>query len=70
MPSLTAVAFETNLPFIWRCTECDVIFDFGRILRASLTRAQTEQLNREFQEHCEENHPHSAVMGLPTKGTL
>jgi hypothetical protein len=68
MPSLTAVAFETRIPFIWKCTECDAIFDLGRVLRASLTQPQAEKLNRQFREHCAQQHPNSAVIGLPVPG--
>lgn len=66
MPSLIAGAFSHpgNVPVIWICSECGIIFDFGRIV-LNPSVAQIEGLNARFNTHCESEHPTSApVIGL------
>jgi hypothetical protein len=66
MPSLTPFAYngETNVPCLWRCTECEEGFDAGRILSERPSAAQVEDINRRFRQHCEENHPGSAAIEM------
>jgi Zn-finger protein len=71
MPMLIAEAFisSTNIPFVWSCSDCAVVFSLERLTRTpSITSLQ--KVNSNFEVHCRHVHPKSAVIGLeipPTK---
>jgi hypothetical protein len=65
MATLTPVAFtdKTNVPFVWKCSECDAAFALDRITpKPSLTQLQI--VNAHFGVHCKHEHPGSPITGL------
>jgi hypothetical protein len=66
MPTLLRLLSDdnTNIPFAWKCTECDAVFDFDGI-DINPSREQIESLNEDFTKHCAKAHPGSRpVVGL------
>ncbi len=66
MPTLTQVVTDgdTDRPVAWKCTECDAVFDFGRML-TNPSRERLGALNERFFRHCAEAHAGSGpVVGL------
>jgi glucose dehydrogenase len=65
MPTLinAAVVADTNIPFVWTCSECGMVFALDRITR-NPTTSQLQRVNSNFSVHCDQEHPTSAVVGL------
>jgi hypothetical protein len=65
MPVLTATVFndQTKRPIAWKCSACETVFALDRV-DAVLTKKSTEQINKDFEMHCNGQHPGSQVVGL------
>ena len=65
MPVLTATVFndETQKPIAWVCSACETVFALDRV-DAILTKKSTEQINKDFEVHCKEQHPGSKIIRL------
>jgi len=64
MPTLRAIAFNdsTQTPILWICSDCDVIYALERMRPPTVT--ELRRINSNFQVHCSEAHPDSAVIEL------
>jgi hypothetical protein len=63
MPSLIPAAFvpsegDREVPWVWKCSECDGAFDGGTIRLGQPTRDQISHVNLEFEMHCRQDHPY------------
>jgi hypothetical protein len=65
MPTLlnAAVVADTNIPFVWTCSECGAVFALDRITQ-NPTTTQLQRVNGNFSVHCTHEHPNSAIVGL------
>ncbi len=68
MPALIATAWTTAhpvRPYVWSCSQCNVMFDVGPLRPSELTREQLDKLNLQFDMHCKDVHPRMfPVIGL------
>lgn len=65
MPVLTATVLndENQRPIAWKCSVCETVFALDRV-DAILTKKSTEQINKDFEMHCKEQHPGLQISGL------
>lgn len=71
MPTLLPSVFTTAhpvVPYAWRCSKCEVLFDVGPNRGLALTQEQVDEVNLRFEAHCEQVHPRSfPIIGLTAK---
>jgi hypothetical protein len=71
LPSLLPSVWTTVdpvLPYVWTCSKCGAAFDVEPHRFRSLTRAQIDNVNLQFEAHCISMHPHVfPVVGLNIK---
>jgi len=65
MPVLRPSVFndQTKTPIAWICSACEAVLSLDRA-DAILTKKSTEQINKDFEMHCKEQHPGSQIIGL------
>ena len=59
MPFLIALVWTTThpmVPYVWSCSGCGAVFDAGPQREVRLTTEQLEQVNTEFELHCQQAH--------------
>jgi hypothetical protein len=66
MAMLVAKAFidRTNVPYMWTCSECGVVFSLDRITLIPSV-SQIKRVNARFEVHCRNTHEGSQILGLP-----
>ena len=64
MPTLIAKVFldDTNVPFVWLCSECETVFSLERAREPHVS--ELLKVDAVFRVHCQQKHPGSPVVGL------
>jgi hypothetical protein len=63
MPTLIPsvwTAVRPVVPYVWSCSECEAAFDMGPMRGLAPNQDQIDQINLQFDVHCQQVHPRSS----------